>query len=303
VRPMDPEGSSEWLIVSAILVRKESEDKLDSWYADMRSRLVKFKGKAIHFAKLNDTNKLITCQFLSKRPVTIFSVCSNKKNMKGYANPFAELRSLDRNWFYCWLTRVLLERITHFVLNDSMLRAGKPAKVKLIYSHRGGLSYSQLNAYFALIKMQGRVGGLYLELGKVYFETLDMRLVEVIPHFEHLGLTFADIAASAYFKGCDIYNTHACDPRFAQALKPRMASVEYRDETEIESYRTYAGYGVKLLPSFRSANITKEQSLIFKFYGYPRQWWDPTPTTPSPYRMATVSPTVALDAPDKMPEA
>jgi len=303
VRPADPQGSSEWLIVSAVLIRKENENQLDNWYAGMFERLIKFKGKKVHFLRLNDVNKLASCEFLARRPVKIFTVCSNKKNMKGHVNPFAELRSLDRNWFYCWLTRVLLERVTHFVLNDSVNTFGKPKKVKLIYSHRGGLSYSQLSAYFSLIKMQGRVGGLYLELGNVYFETIDMDLVEVIPHFNHLGLTFADISASAFFKACDIYHTNACDPRFAEALKPRVASVDYRDSNEIENYRTYAGYGVKLLPSFKGARMTREQSSIFKSYGYPRQWWDPTPTTLSPFRMATLSPTVALDASDNIPEA
>lgn len=303
IRPIDPQGSSEWLVVSGVVVRKENEAKLDMWHAEMFGGLERFKATSIHFLKLNETNKLISCSYLARRPFKIFVVCSNKKNMKGYTNPFAELRSLDRNWFYCWLTRVLLERITYFVLQDSIARHGSPRKIKLIYSHRGGLSYSQLDAYFALIKMQSRVGGLYLELGKVYFETLDMRLVSVIPHFEHLGLTFADVAASAFFKSCDVHHTHACDPRFAQALKPRVASIEYRDENEVESYRTYAGYGIKLLPSFKGARMTADQKKIFSFYGYPRQWWDPTPTTPSPFRMATISPTVALDAPDKIPGA
>ncbi len=221
--------------------------------------------------------------------------------MKGYKNPFASLRSLDNNWFYCWLTRVLLERITHFVVNNSLGRYGSVKNVKLVYSHRGGLSYSQLGAYFELIKMQGKVGGLYLELGRVYFECLDRRLVDVIPHFEDTSLVPADIAASAFFKACDIYHTRACNSRFAEALKPRIASTDFIAEGEIESCRTFAGYGVKLLPSFSGARMRREQQQIFRFYGYPVQWWDPTPPTSSPYRMATISPTVAMNASDNIP--
>lgn len=303
VRPLDPEGSSEWLVVSGVVVRREYENHGDLWLSEMMSSFRNFKAKRVHFLKLNEENKLIACDYLSRRPIKIFAVCSNKKNMKGYNNPFAALRSLDKNWFYCWLTRVLLERITHFIQTDSIITHGKLKKIKLIYSHRGGLSYSQLSAYFDLIKMQGRVGGLYLELGKVYFECLDRRLVEVIPHFEHNGLVPADIAASAFFKACDIYHTRACDPRFAEALKPRIASTDFMADGEIESCRTYAGYGVKLLPSFGGARMTRDQQQIFRFYGYPIQWWDPTPPTSSPYRMATISPTVAVNASDETPDA
>jgi hypothetical protein len=303
IRPGDPQGSSEWLVISGVLVRRSMENQVDAWLQEMRRRFVRFKAPDIHFLRLTETNKQIACKYLSTRPIQVFAVCSNKKNMKGYKNPFAEMRSLDKNWYYCWLTRILLERVSHFVLYDSMNKFGQPKAVKLVFSNRGGLSYSQLKAYFELLKLQHRVGGLFLASGQVYFEVIHRDLIEIHPHSALSGLKLADIAASAFFKACDLYHTRGCDTTFASNLKPRVASVEYQGKDDFESYMTFAGYGVKILPSFAGAKLRKEQQEIFRFYGYPRQWWDPTPPTPSPYRMATISPSVASDASDKMPDA
>lgn len=303
VRPMNPKGSSEWLVISAVLIKADAESEVASWVSFLRNKFVNFRGRDIHFADLNDTNKLVACQYIATRPIKIFSVCSNKKNMVGYRNPFAALRSLDNNWFYCWLTRVLLERITHFVQNDAIARGWRHPKVKLVFSHRGGMSYSQLKAYSELIKLQTNVGGLFLSSGRVYFDTLDLRLMRIAEHAQLPALKLPDIAASAFFKACDIYSTGRCDPKFATALKPRVASVEYLGRGEHEAYKTYAGYGLKILPSFSGAKMEYKQKEIFEIYGYPRQWWDSPPHTPSPFRLATMSPTVALDASDEVADA
>lgn len=37
-----------------------------------------------------------------------------------------------------------------------------------------------------------------------------------------------------------------------------------------------SGYSVKLMPSWRKANLLSSQEEIFRFYGYPnKQWWAP----------------------------
>jgi len=289
VRPNDPNGSSEWLIAAAVIVRRKDELEAEHWLEEMRSSFINFKARDIHFSKLTDRNKELACRLVARRPLKIFVVASNKKNMERYNNPFPAFRSLDRNWFYCWLTRVLLERVTYFVTNEPIAEAGRNPKIKIVFSNRGGLSYSQMKAYFELIKLQGGVGGLYLELGQVYSKVMDPRLIEIIPHYASAGLKLADVAASAFFKACDLYNTKSLDVKFAEILKSRVASTHYQSSDDYEAYTTYAGYGVKLLPSLKGAKLRREQAEIFKFYGYPRQWWDPTPPTSSPFRLATVA--------------
>jgi hypothetical protein len=207
--------------------------------------------------------------------------------MRGFNNPFAELKSLDKNWFYCWMTRILVERISHFVAAESIRRFGHSRLIKLIFSTRGGLSYSQMKAYVELLKTQSRGNSLFLQAGNIYWEVLDRRLLKITPSEALGGLQLADICASAFFKACDVFDTGACDPSFAKALKPVVARLEYQRASDDESYTTYSGYGLKLLPSFAAAKLRSDQKAIFEFYGYPRQWWDPVQSAPKPYRPAS----------------
>ena len=95
------------------------------------------------------------------------------------------------------------------------------------------------------------------------------QLMHVYPHYEREGLQLADIVASAFFKACDKHDTGGCDPSFAELLRPRIARIPDRPNGLI------AGYGVKLMPNMKKAQLDADQAAIFKSYGYPKQWWDP----------------------------
>lgn len=218
VKPRSAEGSSEWLIVSAVVVSRKHELQTVEWVRSWMARLKNHQRRGIHFSDLNPAKKRMVCSDLAVRPVRCFVICSNKKNMEGYQNPFAERVSMDANWFYCWLTRLLLERVTFWVEQRSIQDFGSTRKVKLEYSIRGGLSYAQLNAYFELLKIKG--DNLFLPLGHIHWSVLSQELVELHNHEERAGLQLADVTASAFFKACDKYDTGACNPEFCQAPKP-----------------------------------------------------------------------------------
>lgn len=262
VKPRTVPGSSEWLILSAVVVRACNESKVSAWVEDIRSGFRSRQSRALHFADLSPANKAATCAKVSQLDVRCFVVASNKKNMEGYTNPDAG-KIPSQCWFYCWMTRVLLERVTRFVLQHSMKEFGEPRYVRVEYSARGGLRYSQMHAYYEWLRMKKYKS--FLPWGRIYFEVLHMNLLRVYPHLEREGLQLADVISSAFFKACDKRDTGGCDPQFAKLLKGRMA----RERGSI------AGFGVKLLPNLTRANLDSDQSEIFRFYGYPRQWWDP----------------------------
>lgn len=275
VKPIDERGASEWLIVSAVVVSSDNEPRCDDLVRSVSANFKNFQSNQLHFAKMNEAKKIFACTQLSEFPCRVFIVASNKKNMKGWRNRFAELKSLDKNWFYCWLTRILLERVTHWVASHSAARYGQSEKLKISFSNRGGLSYSQMKVYFDWLRMKSSANALFLPLGDLRWDVMERELVDISPSHERGGLQLADIAASAFFKACDKFDTGACDPRFAKILKSRVAFTN-----DVDGYRIYSGYGVKLMPSFKMANLLPEQKEIFEFFGYPRQWWDPKPSTP-----------------------
>ncbi|WP_158916220.1 DUF3800 domain-containing protein [Caulobacter sp. S45] len=264
VKPLDERGSSEWLIVAAVVVAASREAQLSAWNGTLMSTLNSRQMREVHFAKLNPTRKLQACEHVASLPVRCFAVASNKQNMRGWRNPFAEKIRSD-NWFYCWMTRLLLERVTHWAEHRSLKDYGEIRKVKLVYSERGGLSYSQMNAYYSWLRSKGE--NQFLTAGNLVYETMDMRLLEVQNHTGHDGLKMPDIVASALFKAADRWDTGACDPRFAKALAPRMARWP-------EPNGAIAGYGVKLMPTLgKLINKTQSEQLeIFRHFGYPDQW-------------------------------
>jgi hypothetical protein len=268
VKPLDPDGSSEWLVVSGVVIRKEYEEAASKWIADIRDKLKSPQLRVIHFRKLKPRwRKETVCTEIAKLPIRCFVICSNKKNMKGYVNPFAE-QVPSQNWFYCWLTRVLLEKVTHFVASDSRARFGGVRRVKIVYSKAGGLSYPQMAAYYEWIREKRRNDNQVLFWGDLEYDTVHSRLLEVRDHKDDARLTLPDVVASAFYKACDKHDTGGCDVTFAKSFVKRMGATPDKPKGQI------SGYGMKLLPGWKKANLDTNQQEIFTYYGYPRQWWD-----------------------------
>jgi hypothetical protein len=262
VKPRTIPGSSEWLILSAVVVRASNESRVAEWVQDVRSGFRSKQARALHFADLSNSNKIATCEKIAGLDLRCFVVASNKKNMEGYVNPDAG-KIPSQCWFYCWMTRVLLERVTRFVLHRSLIEYGTPRYLRIEYSARGGLRYDQMHAYYEWLRMKRHKP--FLPWGKICFEVMHMNLLRVYPHLEREGLQLADVVAAAFFKACDKHDTGACDSQYAKLLRPRMA----RERDKI------SGFGVKLLPGFAKASLDADQAEIFRYYGYPGQWWDP----------------------------
>jgi hypothetical protein len=161
-----------------------------------------------------------------------------------------------------------LERVTKFVYDRAIAEYGEARRLRIEYSARGGLRYSQMAAYYEWMKLKKH--NPFLPWGRIYWEVMDSDLLRVYPHMDREGLQLADVVASAFFKACDKYDTGACDPTFAKLLRPRMAR-----EPDKARGGQFSGFGVKLMPSMRKAKLDPDQAEIFKFYGYPSQWWCP----------------------------
>jgi Protein of unknown function (DUF3800) len=274
VMPRTPGGSSEWFVLAAALIPAEDEANTSAWANEMLSGLRSHQLKLIHFTKLNDSQKAFVCSYIAQKNVRIFIIACNKQNMQGYENPFAAKISGESigkdNWFYCWVSRLLLERITDYVRHKSHKRYGVVKKVKLEFSARGGLSYAQMHAYYEWIKIKSANGTvpLHLPWGDIAFETLDKYLFFSHNHTERSGLILADIAASAFFKAIDIHNTNKCDPSFARLLGPKLAISP--DTKQV------GGYGLKLFKNWTVLNEYKVQEIqktIFREFGYPSNYW------------------------------
>jgi hypothetical protein len=269
VKPLTPNGSSECIVIAGALIPAELEPEMSTWVQELMAVIASRQLREIHFQKLNDRQKSDVCGLLATKKVRLFAVISNKQNMEGYSNPVAA-QVPSNNWFYCWLTRILLERMTDCALAASMRRYREPRYMKLEFSERGGLSYSQMHAYYEWIRIKSAGGTvpLFLPWGKVAFEVLHPSLMRVYNHRQRDGLKLPDIVASAFFKAVDVYDTGKNDPTFARLLAPRMAASPVTKQV--------GGYGVKLWPSWsklKKIGVPEAQVAIFREFGYPSNYW------------------------------
>lgn len=259
VRPIDNIGSTEWLVLSAVVVRRENDPLLPDWVAAINQANGSENTQVIHFKDLTQQQKLTASRTLASHPVRLFAVASNKKNMRGYRNERAE-KAGSKQWFYNWIARILLERITHVCHQHATKHNLARKHVKFVFSQTGGHSYSQTAAYHELLRYQSRGTRLILNKWTPKWEVMHWRLVEAYPHYKRAGLQLADIVASAFYHAVDNLDTGPCDTQYAEALRDRIAFLD-RDQ--------HRDVGVVLQPTPPwEADISDEQKEIFRFYGY-----------------------------------
>lgn len=259
VRPIDEGGSSEWLVMSAVVIRACREENVTEWLAEMKSDLNLDQKAVLHFRNLSPTRRLRLASCLASKPARAFVVCSNKKNMRQYRNAAAEKIS-SQQWFYNWCLRLLLERVTAFCEQRRELDyPGENCRLKIEFSRRKGHSYSQTRAYTYYLRHQEKANSLFLTKRKVLTDLLSRDLMIDLPHKSSSGLQLADIVASAFFSAANTIGPGDWDLRPAKALRRIMA---------VENGRQ-ACFGVSLHPTPPiAAKLTNEQEVIFRYYGY-----------------------------------
>jgi hypothetical protein len=258
VRPIDPVGGTEWLCLSAVLVRAKHDSDLVNWVRTILSKAGVRNRADLHYRTLADHRKRIVVSEVAQLPIRAFVLLSNKKNMRGYRNMRAE-RVRSQQWFYNFCLRLLLERVTDFCYQHAASERSKGRLIKIIYIERGGHSYEQTTAYKYLLKMQAKGGALVLSKRRIMWEVLDWRLAEPASHRSSAGAQLADVVASAFFQAVDTLPPTKWNSEFAKMLKPIMA---------IEN-GSPMGYGVALQPTPPwKARLNDQQKEIFETYGY-----------------------------------
>ncbi len=264
VRPLDEDGSSEWLVLSAVVMKAKREASVADWLLDIKKGLAVDVRGALHYRKLSPSRRFRAAELLAGMPVRAIAICSNKKNMRGWRNVRAE-RIPSQEWFYNWCLRLLLERLTGFCeMRRHIDLEGRPCKVKIEFSRRGGHRYSQTRAYTLYLRHQEKGDQVYLKKRQILTDLLSTDLMEDHPHWSRPGLQFADIVASAFYSAANTIGPGAWDPTPAKALARIMA----------KERGTAVDFGVALQPTPPwKGKLTADQRQIFEHYGYDFGRW------------------------------
>jgi hypothetical protein len=185
-----------------------------------------------------------------------------QKNMVGYRNP--NLTDGNKHYLYWWLMRLLLERVTEFCERMTSPEDRGKEKLRIIFSRRGGMQYSDFASYLSKLRRQSSVGMLYVDTGDLSWSVVDDEEVFALTHKERAGLQLADIVAGSFFQAVERNRPADCDPVCAILLKPRMA---------LSKYNRHLGYSLKTMPDLHKMGLTLEQRALFEAYGYAADGW------------------------------
>ncbi|PTD18271.1 DUF3800 domain-containing protein [Sphingomonas fennica] len=263
VRPIDENGASEWLILSAVVMKAQREANVVDWIDKIRTDIGVTQRRFLHFRDLSPTRKMAVSNAIAGLPLRAFAICSNKKNMRGYENRKAD-KIPSQQWFYNWCIRLLLERVTAFCESRTMKDYGEHKLVKIEFSRRGGHHYSQTRAYQYYLGFQQEGDKIYLQKRQPVTKMLHTDLMEDHPHYSRAGLQLADAVASAFYQASDFLGLGTWDAAPSKALQPIMAK-------ENGSARDF---GVALFPTPAwKAELLAEQKDVFLHYGYDFSRW------------------------------
>jgi hypothetical protein len=263
VKPINPKGASEWLVLSCFLVREENDRKMVGWIKEIQSQFYNVQNPYLHYSTLSDDQKAIACKVLAQKPCRLFVVMSNKKNIETYRN--RNIKDGNKNWLYWWIMRILLERVTDFCEQRTPPEMRGKNKLRIVFSRRGGMQYQDFKNYLDKIARQSRAGRLVVDEGDLRWSMIDTEEIFAYDHKARAGLQLADIGAGAFFQAVENNRPANCDPKYAQLLMPRMAK-----NTGAENV---LGYGIKTMPCLHKMQLAGSQKEIFEMYGYNKEGW------------------------------
>lgn len=255
----DRPGASEWLVMGAAVVRKRNETAVPQWLRAIRDEAKNTQPLDLHFRKLSDRQKLIVCEKTADLRMRLFVVISNKRNMEGHRNHAAQRVSKHKHWFYWWLSRLLLERVTGFCAETNIRERTPGQKLQIEFSRRKDMRRHEFTDYFTRLWAQRE--NAFLNKRCIDWSVFDFEKVHFYDHETRAGLQFADIVASSFYQAANTYPNVNCCSDYARLLMPRIhhpVGGSMLDE------------GFTVWPySLAEANLGNEQKQIFRDYGYP----------------------------------
>ena len=258
IRTKEQRGASEWMVISAVLIKTDREPEVVGWLRDIIGSLRQHQTGQLHYFRLAPDKKLMVCKALASLQVRIFVVLSYKRNMQGYKNIRADKARVNRTaWFYCWLSKLLLERVTAYCGSRTIHDYGETRPIRFEFSDRGGVKIADVRDYYRYIGDQSRMGMLHDATFDLDWSVMDPDQIISYPNGARAGLQLADIAASAFFfAGLERTEDGSTRPEPAKLLLPRICP-DRRG-------RRY-GFGVKLMPVW-VPNLPPEQADLINFY-------------------------------------
>lgn len=229
------QGSSRWLVLSAVVFRKKNDTQAVRMLEAVREQLGKPPKKALHFRGLKHEQRVPFIRAISAAKIRVVSILIYKPGIK---NP--EHYQRDSHKLYRYATRLLLERVSWLCATSRIADDGD-GTADLVFSNRSAMSYEQLKEYLGLLQYGAPAATCHID-----WSAFDYKKVRAVNHDQLAGLQIADAVASGTYYALNLNQYGESEPRYFEMLNPLF----YRNKASIQ------GYGLKFWPNFADLRKT-----------------------------------------------
>ena len=221
-------GPSHWLGIGATVWRASRDLDMVSCAKEIVGSLPsKKRNKPLQFTELNHAQRVMAIKAIATQPIRICSVFA-------YKPIIPEGTYVEKNQFYYYMTRYLIERISWLCRDFRKHVPEGDGKVRIIFSRRGGMDYSDFQNYLRKLAVTDDPAM------RIHWPVIDIEHgVEARDHGSRYGLQLADIAMGGLRSALEFDLYGNLEPSFAEKLRPLV----YKRNAN------YLSYGAKIVPS------------------------------------------------------
>ena len=218
------QGSSRWLVLSALVLRKEGDRLAVDLAKQARELLNKQAKQPLHFRNLKHEQRVPLTRLIGAASVRTVNVLIHKPSIQT-----PEVFQEQKYSLYRYATRLLVERVS-WLCRDHRKQDAGDGRTELIFSNRSAMSYEDLCGY--LVKL--RDGNEARDV-RVDWNVIDPALIRAVNHDQLAGLQLVDAVASGIYYAVNKNPYGEVEDRYLRLMAPTI----YRNRGRIE------GYGLK----------------------------------------------------------
>ena len=211
----DGSGSSRWMVLSAVVVRKKNDLAMVRLLGEVRKILGKAPKQQLHFSDLKHEQRIPYIRQIASTAVRTVSVLIHKPSIRE-----PEKFQSEKFLLYRYATRYLLERVS-WLCRDHRIAGEGNGQAEVIFSNRSIMSYETLRAYLRLLK--GKSDPMDV---RIDWAVIDPESVSAVEHRQLAALQIADAVASSFFYAVNINRYGETEDKYARMLLSTLLSAQ-----------------------------------------------------------------------------
>jgi hypothetical protein len=232
-------GSSEWFVISAVIIRKTHDLNTVKLVDKVRAQLGKPAQTPLHFSHMKHEQRVPYIAEIAKANLRTVTVIVHKPSL------LEQEKFQERYRLYFYTARYLLERVSWYCRDNRTKHDLGDGSATIEFSNRAGMSYKELKVYLDTLKDSTTLVGAGVD-----WTVIKSQQVRALKADNRMGLQIADAVASGFYWAVRKFQGFTED-RYVRMLKP----VIYHRE------RKYLGYGIKFWPRETDEILKSEESL------------------------------------------